>query len=62
VRRARYFDIDLIADSSSAMAHAMPSQEVFAEHLVRLGIEESDLIVLYDAKGIFRLVHGDLEH
>lgn len=47
------FDQDKIADHSSGLAHTIPSPEYFAEEVGRLGISETDTIVVYDGIGMF---------
>ncbi|HTI88012.1 MAG TPA: 3-mercaptopyruvate sulfurtransferase [Alphaproteobacteria bacterium] len=50
---ARFFDIDRIADTSVPLPHMLPSEAVFADALVTLGIGADDHVVVYDAAGIF---------
>lgn len=47
------YDIDAIADHSTALPHMMPSPEAFAAAAGRLGISERDTIVVYDGHGIY---------
>ncbi|UVC11201.1 3-mercaptopyruvate sulfurtransferase [Rhizobium sp. TH2] len=47
------FDQDKIADQSSSLAHTIPSPEYFAEEVGRIGISETDTIVVYDGIGMF---------
>jgi len=47
------FDQDKIADHSSALAHTVPSPQEFAAEVGKLGIRETDRIVVYDGPGIF---------
>jgi thiosulfate/3-mercaptopyruvate sulfurtransferase len=50
---ARFFDIDLIADTDSALPHMVPGAARF-ERLVReLGLQVGSRVVCYDQKGIF---------
>lgn len=49
---AVFFDIDLIADPRSPMAHMLPSPEDFAQAVSALGIGNDDLVVVYDQSGI----------
>lgn len=50
---ARFFDIDLIADTDSALPHMVPGAARF-ERLVReLGLRAQSRVVCYDQKGIF---------
>ena len=52
------FDHDLVADHSTDLPHMVPSPEVFAEAVGRMGIRESDRIVVYDGPGIFSAPRG----
>ncbi len=52
------FDHDKIADHSTGLPHMVPSPEVFAEAVGRLGISETDRIVVYDGPGIFSAPRG----
>ncbi|MDX2085674.1 MAG: sulfurtransferase [Candidatus Melainabacteria bacterium] len=45
---ALFFDIDAIADHSSALPHMLPDATSFAEAMTRLGIENGDWLVIYD--------------
>jgi thiosulfate/3-mercaptopyruvate sulfurtransferase len=47
------FDQDKIADHSTNLPHMVPSPEVFAAEVGKLGISESDRIVIYDGPGLF---------
>ena len=50
---AVFFDQDAIADHSTGLPHTIPSPEVFAEAVGKLGIRETDTIVIYDGPGFF---------
>lgn len=50
---AVFFDQDAIADHSVPLPHTIPSPEAFAEAVGKLGISDSDTIVVYDGPGIF---------
>ena len=50
---AVFYDQDAIADLTSGLPHTIPSPEVFAESVGKLGISETDTIVVYDGPGIF---------
>jgi thiosulfate/3-mercaptopyruvate sulfurtransferase len=55
---ARFFDIDLIADTDSALPHMVPTAARF-ERLVRaLGVSNEYRVVFYDQKGIFSAARG----
>ena len=47
------FDHDAIADHSTDLPHMVPAPEVFAEAVGRMGISETDTIVIYDGIGMF---------
>ena len=50
---AVFFDIDLIADRSTGLPHMLPDDAAFAEAAGKLGISETDTIVVYDGAGLF---------
>jgi thiosulfate/3-mercaptopyruvate sulfurtransferase len=50
---AVFFDQDVIADQSTGLPHSVPSPEFFAAEVGKLGISETDTIVVYDGPGIF---------
>lgn len=50
---AVFFDQDAIADHSTELPHTIPSPEFFAAEVGKLGISETDTIVVYDGPGIF---------
>ena len=50
---AVFFDQDAIADHSSGLPHTIPSPQSFAAEVGKLGISETDTIVVYDGPGIF---------
>jgi thiosulfate/3-mercaptopyruvate sulfurtransferase len=47
-----FFDIDAIADTSTALPHMLPSAELFEQKVGALGIGNEDYVVVYDAHGI----------
>ncbi len=47
------FNPDVIADTSIPLPHMLAAPEVFAEAVGRLGISETDTIVVYDGAGLF---------
>ena len=55
IRKARFFDLDKVADTSSPYPHMLPSPEVFKEAMCNLGISRDDTVVVYDTAelGIF---------
>jgi len=50
---AVFFDQDAIADHSTGLPHTLPSAEMFATEIGKLGIADTDTIVVYDGPGIF---------
>lgn len=52
------FDHDKVADHSSGLPHMVPSPELFAETVGKMGIRETDRIVIYDGPGIFSAPRG----
>ncbi|WP_348648197.1 3-mercaptopyruvate sulfurtransferase [Rhizobium sp. ARZ01] len=50
---AVFFDQDAIADHSTGLPHSIPSPEEFALAVEKLGISDTDTIVVYDGPGIF---------
>ncbi|MGR6430990.1 3-mercaptopyruvate sulfurtransferase [Rhizobium sp. PAMB 3174] len=50
---AVFFDQDAICDQSSGLPHTLPSPEEFAAAAEKLGISDTDTIVVYDGPGIF---------
>ncbi|EME48979.1 hypothetical protein DOTSEDRAFT_67880 [Dothistroma septosporum NZE10] len=55
IHRARFFDIDNVADTSSPYPHMLPEPEVFKNAMSELGIARDDTVVVYDTAelGIF---------
>lgn len=50
---AVFFDQDVIADHDSGLPHTLPSPNAFADAAGKLGLSETDTIVVYDGPGIF---------
>ncbi|WP_113944105.1 3-mercaptopyruvate sulfurtransferase [Pseudochrobactrum asaccharolyticum] len=50
---AVFFDQDKIVDPSSSFPHTVPSPEVFAEAVGKLGISANDEIVIYETGDLF---------
>ncbi len=50
---AVFFDQDVIADHTTGLPHSIPSPEFFAAEVGKLGISDTDTIVVYDGPGIF---------
>lgn len=55
IPKARFFDLDKVADTSSPYPHMLPSPEVFRDAVQELGIKRDDTVVVYDSAelGIF---------
>ncbi|WP_332653250.1 3-mercaptopyruvate sulfurtransferase [Brevundimonas sp.] len=49
---AVFFDLDASSDPDSDLPHMLPSPEVFSARMGRLGLSETDHIVVYDTVGI----------
>jgi thiosulfate/3-mercaptopyruvate sulfurtransferase len=47
------FDVDEISDKSSPLPHMLPSPDEFAAAVGKLGIADTDTIVVYDGAGLF---------
>ena len=50
---AVFFDINAIADQSTDLPHMLPGPDQFGEAVGKLGIAETDTIVVYDATGLY---------
>lgn len=50
---AVFFDIDGVADHSTDLPHMLPSPEVFAAEMRRLGFGDGMRAVIYDSVGLF---------
>ncbi|MDC7674840.1 sulfurtransferase [Asticcacaulis machinosus] len=50
---AQFFDLDAVSDHSIDLPHMAPSPAQFAEAVGKLGISESDHVVIYDQQGLF---------
>lgn len=50
---AVFFNIDEIADTSAGLPHMLPDADFFARKVSMLGIGNDDLVVAYDAMGLF---------
>lgn len=50
---AVFFDIDVVADSSSELPHMLPSADAFAAATAAMGIGPDDPVVVYDSAGLF---------
>ena len=50
---AVFFDLNAIADDSTDLPHMLPGPNQFAAAVGALGIAEADIIVVYDATGLY---------
>ena len=50
---ARYFDIDDVADSASALPHMAPPIEKFMSRMRAMGVGDGHQVVVYDGIGLF---------
>ena len=50
---ATFFDINEIADHSSDLPHMLPGPKQFGDAVGKLGIADTDTIVVYDGLGLF---------
>src|SRR5215831_14917847 len=48
---AVFFDVDAVADHSSALPHMFPSAEQFGRDVGALGVGNGDTVVVYDSGG-----------
>ena len=55
---ARFFDIDLIADTESSLPHMAPTAARFERLVGALGVSNRHRVVFYDQKGIFSAARG----
>lgn len=55
---ARFFDIEAIADTETALPHMVPSAGRFARMVGALGVSDDSRVVFYDAKGLFSAARG----
>ncbi|KAJ3158197.1 hypothetical protein HDU86_003155 [Geranomyces michiganensis] len=53
IQGARFFDLDEVSDPLSPLPHMLPTLEDFEDAVSKMGIKETDHIVVYDAQGIF---------
>ncbi|KAF2103487.1 Rhodanese-like protein [Rhizodiscina lignyota] len=55
IPHSRFFDLDKVKDEESPYPHMLPTPEVFAREMGKLGIKRDDTVVVYDTAevGIF---------
>ena len=49
---AVFFDVDASSDSASPLPHMLPPEAEFSERMARLGLNDSDDLVVYDGSGV----------
>ena len=49
---AIFFDLDAHSDPATSLPHMLPSAESFTEAMSRLGLNDSDTLVVYDGSGV----------
>jgi thiosulfate/3-mercaptopyruvate sulfurtransferase len=50
---AQFFDIDVVADSSSPLPHTLPGPDQFSKQVGQLGIDNQTWVILYDHNHFF---------
>lgn len=50
---ARFFDLDVVADTETALPHMAPTQGRFARLVSAFGVSNTSRVVCYDQKGVF---------
>ena len=50
---AQFFDLDAITNQKTSLPHMAPSPEQFAEAVGKMGISETDHVIIYDRQGLF---------
>ena len=50
---AVFYDIDTLSDRDTSLPHMLPVPEQFAQDAGALGINDGDMVVVYDGTGIF---------
>jgi thiosulfate/3-mercaptopyruvate sulfurtransferase len=55
---ARFFDIDLIADTDTDLPHMVPTPGRFAKLMSELGVSNDSRVVFYDQKGLASAARG----
>ena len=49
---AVFFDINAVADLTSPLPHTMPDADIFTKHMQALGLNDDQMVVLYDQSGM----------
>jgi thiosulfate/3-mercaptopyruvate sulfurtransferase len=55
---ARYFDIDLVADTDTDLPHMVPTAGRFAKLMGEMGVSNDSRVVFYDQKGLASAARG----
>ena len=55
---AVFLDIDVVAESDTSLPHMLPTGQAFAEAMGRMGIADTDRIVVYDASPLHSAARG----
>jgi thiosulfate/3-mercaptopyruvate sulfurtransferase len=55
---ARFFDIDLVADTDTDLPHMVPAPGRFARLMSELGVSNTSRVVFYDQKGLASAARG----
>ena len=53
IKNAIFFDIDRISDPNDNLPHMFPSKDVFETHMQKLGLNNNDIIIIYDNSPLF---------
>jgi thiosulfate/3-mercaptopyruvate sulfurtransferase len=48
---AVFLDLDEVSDKGSSLPHMLPQPDEFAAHMSRLGLNDGDILVVYDGSG-----------
>jgi thiosulfate/3-mercaptopyruvate sulfurtransferase len=49
---AVFFDLDLTSEQTTPLPHMLPTASVFVDRMMRLGLNQSDDLVVYDGSGV----------
>ena len=50
---AVFWDIDKISDTNKNLPHTFPKESLFTQHVIKLGLNSEDYIVVYDGMGLY---------
>ena len=48
IENSIFFDIDKISDPNDNLPHMFPSKEIFETHMQKLGLNNDDIVIIYD--------------